>query len=230
MIYSKLIFLSFTWLLLSPVANANPRLQAQSTPTAAEELDLDPEIIENSPVLQRWLEDVPNVLEEIRTEPSFPTRLRFGYSEIDDEAGITVGVEDVFLGKTGLTVSGEYNSSFENRTAWGANLRYYVLPLGNYFNIAPVVGYRNLEVNDYSTDGLEVGLLLKLALSPGGAADLSLSQTFVSPTGEDEAGITTLSVGYAVTDDFRLSTDIQRQNTRESHDNRFAIVLEWMPN
>jgi hypothetical protein len=104
-----------------------------------------------------------------------------------------------------------------------------VLPLGSYINVAPLVGYRNIESNDYSTDGVNVGARLMLALSRTGAADVSLTQSFVSPGSSDEVGITTLSFGYAVTRNLRLSTDIQKQNSREEKDSRVGIVLEWMP-
>ena len=214
--------------------------QAETTPqpaatpnSAAEELELSPEIIENSPVLQRWLEEVPNVLEDIRNDPSFRTRLRLGYSNFpsnDDASGINVGVEDVFIGRSGLTVSGDYQASFNgDRQNFGADLRYYVLPLGSYVNVAPLVGYRNIESNDYSTDGINVGARLMLALSRTGAADVSLTQSFVSPGSSDEVGITTLSFGYAVTRNLRLSTDLQKQNSREEKDSRVGIVVEWMP-
>ena len=208
--------------------------QPPATPnSAAEELDLSPEILENSPVLQRWLEEVPNVLEDIRNDPSFRTRLRLGYSNFpsnDDASGFNVGVEDVFIGRSGLTVSGDYQASFNgDRQTFGADLRYYVLPLGSYVNVAPLVGYRNIESNDYSTDGINVGARLMLALSRTGAADVSLTQSFVSPGSSDEVGITTLSFGYAVTRNLRLSTDIQKQNSREEKDSRVGIVVEWMP-
>jgi hypothetical protein len=68
-----------------------------------------------------------------------------------------------------------------------------------------------------------------LALSRTGAADVSLTQSFVSPGSNEEVGITTLSVGYAVTQNLRLSTDIQKQNSKEDKDSRVGIVLEWMP-
>jgi hypothetical protein len=183
--------------------------------------------------LQRWLREVPNVLEEIRNDPSFRTRLRLGYSQFPSTgqaAGFNVGVEDVFIGRTGLTVSGDYQRSFNgNREAYGADLRYYVLPLGSYVNIAPQVGYRNLTTGNFSTDGVNVGARLMLALSRTGAADVSLTQSFVSPGSNEEVGITTLSVGYAITRNLRLSTDIQKQNSREDKDSRVGIVLEWMP-
>ncbi len=208
--------------------------QPEATPKpATQQLDLSPEIIENSPVLQRWLRQVPNVLEEIRNDPSFRTRLRLGYSQFpstDQEPGFIVGVEDVFIGRTGLTVSGDYHRSFNGeRESFGGDLRYYVLPLGSYINVAPQVGYRNLTTGDFSTDGINVGARLMLALSRTGAADVSLTQSFVSPGSNEEVGITTLSFGYAVTRNLRVSTDIQKQNSREEKDSRVGIVLEWMP-
>ena len=216
------------------LSQTEPTPQPQATPkTPAQELDLSPEIIENSPVLQRWLRQVPNVLEEIRNDPSFRTRLRLGYSQFPSTgqaAGFNVGVEDVFIGRSGLTVSGDYQRSFNGaREAYGADLRYYILPLGGYVNVAPQVGYRNLTTGNFSTDGVNVGARLMLALSRTGAADASLTQSFVSPGSHDEVGITTLSFGYAVTQNLRVSTDIQKQNSREDKDSRVGIVLEWMP-
>ena len=216
------------------LSQTEPTPQPQATPkTPAQELDLSPEIIENSPVLQRWLRQVPNVLEEIRNEPSFRTRLRLGYSQFPSTgqaAGFNVGVEDIFISRTGLTVSGDYQRSFNgDRESFGADLRYYVLPLGSYINVAPQVGYRNLTTGNFSTDGVNVGARLMLALSRTGAADASLTQSFVSPGSHDEVGITTLSFGYAVTRNLRVSTDIQKQNSREEKDSRVGIVLEWMP-
>ncbi|MFM2311492.1 MAG: hypothetical protein RLZZ04_768, partial [Cyanobacteriota bacterium] len=45
-----------------------------------------------------------------------------------------------------------------------------------------------------------------LAFSRTGAGDVSLSQSYISPGGSEEVGITSLSVGYAVTSKLRLST------------------------
>ncbi|MGB5961952.1 MAG: hypothetical protein WBG73_14890 [Coleofasciculaceae cyanobacterium] len=219
---------------LSTQDGARQLSQTETTPKpATNDLDLSPEIIENSPVLQRWQQNIPNVLTEIRNDPSFRTRVRLGYSQFPSTgqaAGFNVGIEDVFIGRTGLTVSGDYQRSFNGkREAFGADLRYYVLPLGSYVNVAPVVGYRNIQTGNYSTDGVNVGARLMLALSRTGAADLSLTQSFVSPGSSDEVGITTLSLGYAVTQNVRLSTDIQKQNSRQRKDSRVGIVLEWMP-
>lgn len=199
---------------------------------AIEQLDLDAETIENSPVLQRWLEAVPDVLSEISNDPSFRTRLRLGYSQFpstDQAGGFNVGIEDVFIGRTGLTVSADYQATFEgDRQAYGADLRYYVRPLGSYVNIAPVIGYRYLETDEYTTDNINLGLRFLLALSRTGAADVSLTQTWVAPGSNEEVGITTLSVGYALTENLRISTDIQKQNSSFNKDSRVGIVLEWM--
>ncbi len=141
--------------------------------------------------------------------------MRLGYSQFpstNQAEGWNVGVEDVFVGQSGLTISGDYQASFNNRQeAWGTDLRYYVLPLGGYFNIAPVLGYRHLETSRYSTDGLNAGLRLLLVPSRTGAADISLTQSWVAPGSNDEVGLTTLSFGYALTHHLRLSTDLQNR-------------------
>jgi hypothetical protein len=179
------------------------------------------------PVLERWRRHVPNVLEDIQNDPSFRTRLRVGYSQFPD-SGINLGVEDVFVGH--MTVSGEYSSTFNGRRSnYGGDVRYYLRPLGSYVNIAPVVGYRHLQTDRYSTDGVNLGLRLLLVLSRGGAADLSLTQSWVNPGSDNEVGLTTLTAGYAVTHNLRLSTDIQKQNARLGKDSRVGLVLEWMP-
>ncbi|MBD2058432.1 hypothetical protein H6F88_20960 [Oculatella sp. FACHB-28] len=216
----------------SPESSEPQDSDDSSNSDTTEQVDLDSETIENSPVLQRWLEDIPDVLSEIRSDPSFRTRLRLGYSQFpstDQAGGFNVGIEDVFIGQTGLTVSADYQATFEgDRQAYGADLRYYIRPLGSYINVAPVIGYRYLETDEYTTDDLNLGLRFLLALSRTGAADISLTQTWVAPGRDEEVGITTLSVGYALTEDLRISTDIQKQNSSFNKDSRVGIVLEWM--
>ena len=222
---SCLIYLS---LISSPVWSA-PQPQNPN----ASDLDLSPEAIKNSPVLQRWLRQVPNVLDDITNDPSFRTRLRLGYSffpSTDAVSGWNIGFEDIFINSSRFTVSGEYQAAFNSeREAYGIDLHYYVRPLGKYINFAPLVGYRHLETDKYSTDGVNVGVRLLLVLSRSGAADISLTQSWVSPGTDGEVGLTTLSFGYAVTQNLRLSTDIQKQNSPEDKDSRVGIVLEWMP-
>lgn len=195
-------------------------------------LNLDPAIIDSSPVLQRWLEEIPNIQSEIRHDPSFRTRLRLGYSHFpshDEESGFHVGLEDVFVGRTGITFSADYQSTFDSDLrAYGADMRYYILPLGNYVNLAPVLGYRHIDSGNQTTDGIHLGARLMLALSRTGAADISLTHTWTAPGTEEEVGTTTLSFGYAITHHLRLATDLQRQGSKQGEDRRLGISLEWL--
>jgi hypothetical protein len=217
---------------ITPDRKLDSDIEQTETTSPAEKLDLPPEILENSPVLQKWLRGVPNVLEDIRHDPSFRTRLRLGFSwfpSTDDAAGINFGIEDLFIDRTGLTISADYQTSFNgDRLATGADLHYFLFPLGGYVNFAPLVGYRYVQSNDFNTDGVNLGVRLMLALSRTGSADVSLSQSFISPGGNNEVGLTSLSVGYAVTYNLRLSTDLELQNSREDKDNRVGINLEWL--
>ncbi|MGJ3247014.1 MAG: hypothetical protein ACFE0I_13190 [Elainellaceae cyanobacterium] len=204
-----------------------------STENTVEQLDLDPALVEDSPVFQRWLEEIPDVASDIDRDPSFRTRLRLGYIDVgsaDDGEGFVVGVEDVFLGQTGLTLSADYQSTFDNEhESFGTNFRYYILPLGRYVNIAPQIGYRNLEVDGFDTDGLDLGIRVIAVLSRTGAADISVSQRWVNP-GSDrrEVSLTSLTFGYAVTQRLRISTEFQWQKIPDESDRRLGIGLEWM--
>ena len=197
------------------------------------QLDIPPEVIEDSPTLQRWLEKIPDVSREIRRDPSFKSRLRLGYAYFpssDHGSGVYLGFEDLRLGKTPLTLRGEYQESGRgDRLTTGFDLQYYTLPLGLPVNIAPLLGYRYIQTDNYSTDGVNVGARLLLVLSRTGAADIALTQSFVSPTSGNEVGITSLSVGYAVTRQVRIAADIQAQNSRGGKDSRVGILLEWQP-
>lgn len=226
-------WLLFTTEIVGSQIPPSPTTQAEDLVISTPPLELSPELINSSPVLQRWLESTPNVWEQIQQEPSFRTRWRLGYSqfsEAEEENGLSLGVEDLWMGDTPFTLSGNYYRNWEgDRQTWGADLRYYVLPLGSYVNISPVVGYRQIEVGNQTTDGINLGMRLLLSLSRSGAADLSLTQTFVSPGDESEVGITNLSVGYALTNNLRIATDIEQQNSRSVKDRRLSILLEWMP-
>jgi len=211
---------------------SEPAKLPNQTQLTEDSLDLSPEIMKTSPVLQRWQKQVPNLLEEIKNDPSFRTRIRLGYNQFpssNNTSGLGIGIEDLFIGKSSLTLSGDYETSFNNRQSGGVNANYYLLPLGSYLNIAPVMGYRYIQTNDYHTQGINVGAKIMLALSRSGAADLSFSQSFISPGSDNEVGISTLCVGYALTKSLRISTDLQQQNSRAQKDNRVGIYLEWMP-
>lgn len=212
--------------------NTAEQISESSVPSGAADLDLDPALIQESPVLERWLEEIPNVLSEIRRDPSFRTRIRLGYSQFpanQQAAGFNVGVEDVFLGRTGLTVSADYQGTFNGeREAYGGNLHYYVLPLGSSINVAPLVGYRYIDTDRYTTDGINIGARLRIVPSRTGASDITFTQSWVAPGTNEEVGISTLSLGYAVTPEMRLSTDLEKQNAPARKDSRVAIVVEWM--
>jgi len=217
-----------------PAPNSSPTAAPINAPapTSPSQLDLDPKLIQDSPVLQRWLTNPPDLAEDIRNDPSFRTRLRLGYVQYpstDQAAGWQIGIEDVMLARSRFTLSADYQAAFNgDRESWGADLRYYVLPLGSIINVAPQVGYRRLETPQYTTDGVNLGAKLLLVPSRTGAVDLSLTQTWVNPGGDEEVGMTTFSVGYALTDNLRLSTDFQKQNSRFRKDSRVGISVEWM--
>ncbi len=199
-----------------------------------EELDLPPETLQDSPVLQRWSDEVPNVLDSIRNDPSFKTRWRLGYSHYpsnDGQGGISVGVEDIFLGDTvPITISAEAHTTFDgDRQSIAARTNYYLLPLGQRFNVAPTVGYHYFSGEDYERDGIELGAKIQFNLSRSGAANVSLSQQFVNPGGAEEMGITTLAAGFAISRQWRLATEIQKHNSTKAKESRLGFFIEWMP-
>lgn len=197
------------------------------------DLDLDPEVIQNSPVLQEWLQEIPDIADEIRHQPSFRTRFRVGHVQFpssNQASGIHLGVEDVFLiAGTGLTASGSFNRSWnDDLESFNAEARYYLLPLGGYVNLAPTLGYRSLETPDYMTNGLDVGFRLMIVPSRGGGADIAVGQHWIAPGSSHEVGITSISVGYALSSRLRLGTDIEFQNSRTGQDSRIGLLLEWL--
>jgi hypothetical protein len=210
---------------------------AQESPTQSiqfpDNLDLDSEVIQNSPVLQEWLRDIPDIADEIRNQPSFRTRVRVGYARFpssNQADGIHIGVEDIFLVTgTGLTASGSFSRSWNNeRESFGVETRYYLLPLGSYVNLAPTLGYRSLETPSYTTNGVDLGFRLLFVPSRGGGADIAIGQHWVAPGSPEEVGMTSISVGYAVTPRLRLGTDVEFQNSRSGQESRVGLLLEWL--
>jgi hypothetical protein len=214
---------------------ASPKLIAQTdSPTSnSNPIDISPEILNSSPVLQKWMKGIPDVMSDIQNDPSFRTRIKFGYSQYPSTAqsgGFHGAVDDLFFGKSGLSASANYDASSKgNRRNYGVDAQYYLLPLGGYFNVTPLVGFRHLETDKYSRDGLNLGVKLMLIGSRGGGGDIALSQSFVGLGGANETGLTTLSIGYAFTNNLRVSTDIQLQNAKENYDSRVGVGIEWMP-
>ena len=205
---------------------------AQDAINIEEEIDIPPAILKDSPVLQEWLEEIPNVLEDIKYDPAFTTLVRLGFTTFpssNDAAGLNFAIEDIFIKRTGLTISADYQTAFNgDRNAIGIDLHYFLLPLGSYVNFAPLVGYRYVQSNDFFTDGVHLGIRLMIALSRTGGGDISVSQSFINPGGSEEVGITSFSAGYAVTPHLRLSGDIERQNSVENGDTRIGLNLEWL--
>jgi hypothetical protein len=186
---------------------------------------------ENSPVFQRWQQQIPNVLADIENDPSFRTRWRLGYGESNHRGGLNVGVEDIFLVDR-LTLSGDYQihdqaQNQTNTTAYGAELRYYLLPLGNYVNVSPVLGYRQINTENFTTNGVRVGGRVQIVLSRPSAADLALSQTWVAPSSSQEVAITDISLGYAITHNLRVGTQWQLQQRGQGSDRRLGIFVEF---
>lgn len=194
-----------------------------------QELDINPEVIESSPVLQRWLKEVPNVLADIKHKPSFRTRFRLGYSLIDGNSGVKVGFEDIFIVDK-LTASGEYRQTFnQDYENYGADLNYYLLPLGSYVNFSPLVGYRSLQTSDDSTSGVNLGVKLLLVLSRGGGADIAFTRSWVALGTTEEVALTKLSASYAITTNLRFSTEFAQQKISSNRERQVGFFLEWMP-
>lgn len=200
--------------------------------SSVQQVDVDPAIIEGSPVLQRWLEEVPDLAVDNDHDPAFRTRVRVGYAEFpstNNTAGVYIGVQDVFVGRTPLTLSAEYaTNSRGDRQTIGADAQYYLLPLGWYGNVAPVIGYRDIQTPTFDSEGLNLGLRIVFIPSRTGTADLSLTQSWVAPGSDQEVGLTTFTAGYAIAEDLRIGTDIQIQNGRDRQESRVGVLLEWM--
>jgi hypothetical protein len=195
------------------------------------QIDIDPEIIKESPVLQRWLKQIPDVGAEIQNDPSFRPRIRLGYSQYPangQAGGWDASVKEVLLDRSGIALNADYHGR-GNRSSYGVEANYYVLPLGGYFNVAPVVGYRKIDTDAFQRDGVNVGAKLLLVPARGGGGDIALQQTWLKVGTSEEVGIASISTGYALTNQLRLSGEIQWQNSREIQESRVGIGLEWMP-
>jgi len=192
----------------------------------SKDLKLNKEIIDNSPVLQRWLVAPPDILFDIYNSPSFTSKVRLGITSRDQSLGFELGVSDIFLGSSPITVSANYQQEFSGlESNLNADLKYYLLPLGGYFNIAPQVGYRSIEFFGNNVSGVDVGIMGILILSPR-SADLRLSHTFTSPQSDRETSITTLSTSYALSNRLNLGSNIQWRRSPVRSDSRVGFYLE----
>lgn len=193
----------------------------------ANDLEIDRQVVESSPVLQRWLENPPDLLEDIYNIPSFNTKLQLGITSRDNSLGIETGVSDVFVGRSPLTLNAGYQTELSGRESeLNADLRYYLLPLGSYWNVSPVVGYRQLnQFNRPQISGLDVGVQGILVLSPH-SSEIRLSHTFTAPNTDLELSKTILSTSYAITSNLRLGTKIEWRRSPIIFDSRVGFLLE----
>ncbi len=176
------------------------------------------DVFQASPTAQRWRRAVPDVARAMVNSPSFRTRLRLGYGEIADDSSWQVGIEDLRVGQTRVTmaahVQGGAFSSGE------MELRSYVRPLGAAWNVAAVVGYGRWRGD---REGLALGGRLLLPLSRGGGSDIAVGQSWLVNGGS----VTTVGVGYAISPQVRLATEFQRLGW--VGETRGTVLLEWMP-
>jgi hypothetical protein len=201
--------------------------------TPANPSDLDPTWLNTSPTLQKWRQQVPDVASEIANKPAFRTRIRLGavqFESADPSLGWQIGLEDLKLGQSRLTLSGGYQATGNGTwKTWGGDGQYYLRPLGRRINLAPVVGYRQFVTPDYTQSGINLGGRLVVSLSRGCGADLVLVQSWVAPGSTNEVGLTTVTFAYAVASHLRLSTSWQQQNSPSLQEQRWGLGLEWMP-
>ena len=215
------------WMLPAAVLSAT----FWSLPASSQSLPIDiPPQIRSSPTLQKWLRSVPNIQQDINNDPSFKTRVRLGYTRVTqgNTDGLSLGLEDVRLGSTPVTLSASYNTS-RTDSSWGIDVQPYLFPLGGYFNLAPVVGIRSLSTSTTQTTGLNLGARLLLVPSRGGGADVTIQQTWTAIGTDQEVGIGKVSIGYAIAPKLRIATDLERWQGRSVFETRASLLLEWMP-
>lgn len=198
-------------------------------PAVTMPIDIPPQI-RDSPTLQKWLNQTPDIRREIANDPSFRTRLQVGYSRFtqSNTNAVTIGLEDLRLGSTPITLSSQFNSG-GTISSFGVDAQAYLLPLGGYINIAPVVGWRSFSTATTQNQGLNIGAKLMLIPSRGGGADVALQQTWVNVGSDREIGIGKVSVGYAIAPQLRLATTIERWQGGAISETRGSLLLEWMP-
>lgn len=190
------------------------------------DLGLEGQILENSPVLRRWLQNPPNLLEEIRNTPVLPTRLQAGF---ESSSHWRISLQDLRLAER-LTLSGDYRQSSEYPEVrqYGSEMRYFLAPMGSPFNLAPQLGYRALEQKNRSLSGVSYGAFAVLALAPG-AADLTGSYSWVAPQEKGQATLAEITAAYAISPSFRLSARYSLRNSTLAQESSFGFGLEWIP-
>lgn len=190
----------------------------------------DAALVEASPTLRRWLQQPPNLLEEIRNQPLIPMRLQASIGTDN----WSVGLEDVPLFHR-LTVSGDFqhrtdqSGTIETQT-YGSNLRYYLAPLGSQVNVSPLLGYRQLHQSDQGWGTVQLGAHAVFIPAPG-AADLTVSYSWLTPTDSDQPTSTLAQVttAYTITPDLRVGARYRYEGNRLDQDATFGLIVEWIP-
>ena len=214
------------WILLLPTLSA----MLWSLPASSEPLPIDiPPQIQSSPTLKKWRRSLPNIRQDINNDPSFKTRIRLGYTRFSpsNTHGLSLGLEDLRIGRTPVTLSASY--SYSPTVSWGIDVQPYICPLGGYMNVAPVIGIRSLSTSTTQTTEFNLGARLLLVPSRGGGADVTLQQTWMAIGTDREIGIGKISVGYAIAPKLRIATDLERWHGRSIGETRASLLLEWMP-
>lgn len=202
-----------------------------SLPASSEPLPIDiPPQIQSSPTLKKWRRSLPNIRQDINNDPSFKTRIRLGYTRFSpsNTHGLSLGLEDLRIGRTPVTLSASYSYS-PTVSTWGIDVQPYICPLGGYMNVAPVIGIRSLSTSTTQTTEFNLGARLLLVPSRGGGADVTLQQTWMAIGTDREIGIGKISVGYAIAPKLRIATDLERWHGRSIGETRASLLLEWMP-
>lgn len=191
------------------------------------DLALDAALLEASPTLRRWLQTPPDLLEEIRNRPLIQPRIQ---ASLGPDTW-SLGLEDLRLFDR-LTVSGDYqqvlNTPSGTEQQFGSSLRYYLAPLGSQVNVAPVVGYRHLEVAERSWGTVQWGAHAVLIPAPG-AADLTLSYSWLHPPDESISTLVQLTTAYTLRPSFRVGARYRYESSRLDQETSFGLVMEWIP-
>ncbi|NJN76292.1 MAG: hypothetical protein HC796_08980 [Synechococcaceae cyanobacterium RL_1_2] len=183
------------------------------------DLNLPPTMVEESTLLQRWPIAIPDLTEQIKHEPIFSPRIGISFS--DERFG--VNLRRVNIPGTRWVIEGNYDPINE-----GVSLDYYSRALGHRLNIAPTIGYDSIEIEDRSRSGISLGVKV-LLFGAGDGGDGSVSHRFVNPgEGSKEMGITSLSLGYALTSQIRLATDFNFYRTIKYQEDQFKLNLEFL--
>lgn len=212
--FTQVFGLLFIWLTGAGDVLAEPTLPSQP----------------DSPVLRRWLQHPPDLLDDIENNQAFPTRLGIGLglaTSRNNDFEYQISLQDVVLAKTRLSFSSDYSvgSSSASNQQWGTAARYYLIPLGAYFNVAPQVGYRSLIIDANARQGIEVGTKVVLALAPR-AADIAITQSWVLASEGDSVGRTVLEFGYNLSPALRLTAAVELVNSTLRKDTNFGVKVE----